>query len=145
MGHFNYTISPNAGAVTGTEIRNIAHITFDYLETIAGEAWTENLRRLGTPFLTEHQQTLGIWGAKNFQRGTIEGCEEISGEVFRQKFLIKPLGCMGCFIRCRRYAAIREGALRAFNRGGRGGFRIYREDLNAWLKAEPTEKANECE
>jgi len=42
------------------------------------------------------------------------------------------------------YAAIREGALRAFNRGGRGGFRIYREDLDAWLKAEPTEKENEC-
>ena len=89
----------------------------DYLATIAGEAWTENLRRLGTPFLTEHRQTLGIWGAKNFQRGTIEGCEDISGEAFRHKFLVKPLGCMGCFIRCRRYSAIREGSFPFYTKG----------------------------
>jgi aldehyde:ferredoxin oxidoreductase len=81
----------------------------DYLASIAGEAWTESLRRLGTPFLTEHRQTLGIWGAKNFQSGVVEGGEKISGEVFRKKFLVKPLGCMACFIRCRRYSAITDG------------------------------------
>ena len=42
------------------------------------------------------------------------------------------------------YAAIRERELAAYNRSGRGGFRIYREDLDAWLMAEPAEKENEC-
>ena len=89
----------------------------DYLETIADDTWVENLKRYGTPFLTEHRQTQGIWGAKNFQRGTVEGCEEISGEVFRQKFLVKPLGCMACYIRCRRYSAIREGPFPLYIKG----------------------------
>jgi aldehyde:ferredoxin oxidoreductase len=80
-----------------------------YRETIAGEVWTSSLRRLGTPNLTAHRQTLGIWGAKNFQRTTMENYEPISGETFRERFLVKPIGCMGCLVRCRRYSAIREG------------------------------------
>ncbi len=89
----------------------------DYLETIAGEAWTESLRRLGTPFLTEHRQSLGIWGAKNFQSGIVEGGDKISGERFREKFLVKPLGCMGCFIRCRRYSAVKGGEAPFYTKG----------------------------
>jgi aldehyde:ferredoxin oxidoreductase len=80
-----------------------------YRETLVGEAWTETLRRLGTPNLTAHRQKLGIWGAKNFQRGTIEDYEPISGETFRNKFLLKTLGCMGCMVGCRRYSRIQEG------------------------------------
>jgi len=80
-----------------------------YRETLVGEAWTETLKKLGTPNLTAHRQKLGIWGAKNFQRGTIEDYEPISGETFREKFLLKPLGCMGCMVRCRRYSSIQEG------------------------------------
>ena len=81
-----------------------------YRETLEGEVWTEILRRLGTPNLVAHRQKLGIWGAKNFQRGTIEGWEKISGEAFREKFLHKVLGCMGCLVRCRRYSVIPAGA-----------------------------------
>lgn len=104
-----------AVVVSGSQDVRIAHprrfksVMDAYLENVAGEQWTENLKHWGTPYLTEHRQTLGIWGAKNFQRGTIEGGEKISGETFRKKFLVKPLGCMGCFIRCRRYSAITTG------------------------------------
>ncbi len=82
-----------------------------YRQTLAGEVWTEVLRRLGTPNLVAHRQKLGIWGAKNFQRATLDGWEKISGETFREKFLQKALGCMGCMVRCRRYSAIKEGPL----------------------------------
>jgi aldehyde:ferredoxin oxidoreductase len=110
-------------AVRGTRDVKIADpprfkkVIDDYLVSIAGEAWTESLRRLGTPFLTEHRQTLGIWGAKNFQSGIVEGGEKISGEVFRKKFLVKPLGCMACFIRCRRYSAITAGDAPFYTKG----------------------------
>lgn len=80
-----------------------------YRETLSGEVWTEVLRRLGTPNLVEHRQRLGIWGAKNFQRATIDEWRNISGEAFREKFLVKVMGCMGCVVRCRRYSAIKEG------------------------------------
>jgi aldehyde:ferredoxin oxidoreductase len=82
-----------------------------YLESLEGEAWTETLRRLGTPNLVAHRQKMGIWGAKNFQQGTIEGWEKISGETFREKYLRKAMGCMGCAVRCRRYSTITEGPL----------------------------------
>jgi aldehyde:ferredoxin oxidoreductase len=82
-----------------------------YRETLSGEVWTDVLRKLGTPNLVAHRQKLGIWGAKNFQRATIDGWEKISGETFREKFLQKVMGCMGCLVRCRRYSAIKEGPL----------------------------------
>jgi excisionase family DNA binding protein len=34
------------------------------------------------------------------------------------------------------YAAIREGLLPAYSRGGRGGVRIYKDDLDTWLRGE---------
>ena len=82
-----------------------------YRETLVGEVWTDVLRKLGTPNLVAHRQKLGIWGAKNFQKASIEGWEKISGETFRERFLIKAMGCMGCMVRCRRYSAIQEGPL----------------------------------
>jgi aldehyde:ferredoxin oxidoreductase len=85
-----------------------------FRETLEGEAWTDVLRRLGTPNLVAHRQKLGIWGARNFQRASIDGWEKISGEAFREKFLVKVMGCMGCMVRCRRYSAIKEGPLGPF-------------------------------
>jgi RHS repeat-associated protein len=35
QGHFSYTVRPRAGLPTGTQIRNIALVTFDFGETIA--------------------------------------------------------------------------------------------------------------
>ena len=82
-----------------------------YRQTLEGEVWTETLRRYGTPNLVTHRQKLGIWGAKNFQRATIDGWEKISGETFREKFLVKVMGCMGCMVRCRRYSEVKETPL----------------------------------
>ena len=81
-----------------------------YRKTLEGEVWTETLRRLGTPNLVAHRQKLGIWGARNFQQATIPDWEKISGEVFREKYLVKTMGCMGCMVRCRRYSAIPDGS-----------------------------------
>ena len=81
-----------------------------YRKTLEGEVWTETLRRLGTPNLVAHRQKLGIWGARNFQQATIADWEKISGEVFREKYLVKAMGCMGCMVRCRRYSAILDGS-----------------------------------
>jgi len=82
----------------------------EYRKTLEGEVWTETLRRLGTPNLVSHRQKLGIWGARNFQQATIDNWEKISGEVFREKYLVKAMGCMGCMVRCRRYSAILDGS-----------------------------------
>lgn len=97
--------------------KRFKHVVDDYIESLSGEVWTESLRKLGTPNLTQHRQTLGIWGAKNFQRGTVEPYDQISGETFRRRFLVKPIGCMGCFVRCRRYSAVTEGRNPFYTKG----------------------------
>lgn len=78
-----------------------------YLESLQGEVWTQTLRELGTPNLTEHRQRLGIWGARNFRRALLEPYDAVSGETFKQRFLVKPLGCMGCQVCCRRLSRVR--------------------------------------
>jgi excisionase family DNA binding protein len=42
------------------------------------------------------------------------------------------------------YAAIREGALPAYDRGGRGGIRIRKDDLDAWLMGRALFVNDEC-
>jgi aldehyde:ferredoxin oxidoreductase len=107
-------------AVRGSQDVKIAdpkrfHDVIDaYRKTLEGEVWTETLRRLGTPNLVTHRQKLGIWGAKNFQTASIDGWEKISGEAFREKYLVKVMGCMGCMVRCRRYSAILDGSCTPF-------------------------------
>lgn len=90
----------------------------EYRKTLEGEVWTETLRRLGTPNLVAHRQKLGIWGARNFQRATIDDWEKISGEAFREKYLVKTMGCMGCIVRCRRYSSFPDGSAdRVYTKG----------------------------
>ena len=42
MGHISYTVRPLAGLPTGTQIRNIAYVTFDQGETIATDQVNED-------------------------------------------------------------------------------------------------------
>jgi aldehyde:ferredoxin oxidoreductase len=88
-----------------------------YLETMADEVWTNTLTRLGTPNLTEHRQKLGIWGARNFQRATMDHYDNISGANFNKKYLVKPLGCMGCHVRCRRQSKLNDDGRSLYLKG----------------------------
>src|SRR5439155_3035320 len=48
MGHFSYTVRPKANLPTGTQIRNVAAVTFDLGETIT------------TDQVAEHDPTKGV-------------------------------------------------------------------------------------
>lgn len=80
-----------------------------YLTDVKEDGWAKNLTRYGTINLVVHRQTLGLWGAYNFQRGVLDGCERLDPEVFRSKYLMRILGCMGCAVRCRRFSKVESG------------------------------------
>ena len=48
MGHISYTVSPNAGLPTGTQIRNVADVSFDEQPIIATDQVSETDPTQGT-------------------------------------------------------------------------------------------------
>jgi aldehyde:ferredoxin oxidoreductase len=53
----------------------------------------------------------GTLGTRNYQSGEFEGIREISAEIFRERYAVKPRGCHGCVVNCSQYYEIREGPL----------------------------------
>ncbi|MBW2015264.1 MAG: aldehyde ferredoxin oxidoreductase family protein [Deltaproteobacteria bacterium] len=59
----------------------------------------ENMNTLGTPYITTVVDNLGILPVRNFQEGSIENIEEISGQKFFRLKKAKA-GCYLCMTRC---------------------------------------------
>ena len=62
----------------------------------------EGLGALGTPVLVNVINQAGSLPTRNFQTGTFEGAEAISGETLASTYLKRNKSCMGCFIGCGR-------------------------------------------
>lgn len=60
------------------------------------------LRDYGTAYMPLVTNEAGILPTHNFQTGVFSGAEAISGEVLRDKYLIRPRACYGCPIACGR-------------------------------------------
>lgn len=74
--------------------------------------WTKTLKshpltgrqlpKLGTAGLISPMQAHKILATKNFQRGTFEKFENVSGEVLTEQHLVSNAACSTCVIRCAR-------------------------------------------
>ena len=60
------------------------------------------LHDLGTPRLVSLLNGSGILPTKNFQFGTFDKAEDISGELLAEKYLVKRGTCFACPIACKR-------------------------------------------
>lgn len=69
------------------------------------------LHTLGTPYITTVLMEKGILPVRNFQAGSIEGIERITGEAF---LAVKeaPAGCYGCMTRCGGMRTVASGPYR---------------------------------
>jgi aldehyde:ferredoxin oxidoreductase len=74
-----------------------------------------NMTTLGTPYITEIVDKLGILPVRNFREGSIQEVERISGDAFYQLKKAKA-GCHVCMTRC--------GGLRSVTRGPLQGTEI---------------------
>ncbi|MGD2178115.1 MAG: aldehyde ferredoxin oxidoreductase family protein [Anaerolineae bacterium] len=61
-----------------------------------------SLREYGTAYVPNVTNEIGILPTRNFQTGVFEGVEGITGEVLKDKYLIRPKACYGCPIACGR-------------------------------------------
>ncbi|MGE5397100.1 MAG: aldehyde ferredoxin oxidoreductase family protein [Chitinophagales bacterium] len=62
----------------------------------------EKMPRYGTAGFVRSCQESGILPTRNFQRGTYDQADEISGEALAEKYLTRNSGCVSCPIRCER-------------------------------------------
>jgi len=70
-----------------------------------------NMTTLGTPYITTIVHELGILPVRNFQEGSIQNIEEISGEQF-YKLKKAKTGCFMCMTRCGGMRQVARGSLR---------------------------------
>ncbi len=58
--------------------------------------------------MTPLTQKFGILPTKNFQQGTFDGWEAVSGQTLTQKYLQKTVACWACPIACGRFTKVEE-------------------------------------
>ncbi len=71
-------------------------------EKVKNHGVTEALTTYGTAVLVNMVNNIGAWPTRNFSAAVFEKADEISGETLAEKYLIKPVGCWGCIIKCGR-------------------------------------------
>ena len=69
----------------------------------------ENINQYGTSLLVNILNANGCLPTRYFRYSTFEGAEDISGELWAEKYLIKRRACYGCSMGCGRYAGVEEG------------------------------------
>ena len=68
------------------------------------EAW----QRYGTSGVTSWSNEIGAFPTHNFRGGTIEGYENLSGEVMRQAIVVSDKACFACPSPCGKYSHVRK-------------------------------------
>ncbi|HID25371.1 MAG TPA: aldehyde ferredoxin oxidoreductase [Thermoplasmata archaeon] len=124
-----------AGAVMGSKnlkavaVRAVAHETrgsFRYADKegfrkavnsafkkIVENEFIKTKRRVyGTPLWVKPMSKLGILPTRNFQSGSFEYAEDISGERMRDTIVVKDKGCYACPILCGKHSVVKEGRYR---------------------------------
>ena len=67
-----------------------------------------SLREYGTAYVPAVTNELGILPTRNFQTGTFEGVEGITGQVLKEKYLVRAKPCFGCPIACGRLTRVED-------------------------------------
>ncbi len=75
------------------------------------------LRTYGTAITVVGTQNIGVFPTRNFQQGTFEQWEQISGEALTEKYLVKAKPCFSCPIACGRVTRITDGPFQGEGEG----------------------------
>jgi aldehyde:ferredoxin oxidoreductase len=89
--------------------REQARAMFDACRSAEGlEVW----QRYGTSGVNTWSNEIGAFPTRNFQSGTIEGYENLSGEVMREKIVVSDKACFACPSPCGKYSYVRKHGVR---------------------------------
>jgi aldehyde:ferredoxin oxidoreductase len=60
----------------------------------------------GTPVLVNANNSLGVFGARNWQQEVFEGAEDLCAETMRQKIVVRDKACFACPVKCSKYSMV---------------------------------------
>ena len=69
----------------------------------------EGVHRFGTAGLVSLMQPMGRFPTKNFQQGSFDGFEQISGETLREEHLVRDVACCACPVGCDKVYTVASG------------------------------------
>ncbi len=95
--------------VTVADPEGLRAMAFELSQKAQGPK-TEKYRILGTPANVLVLNRLGVLPTRNFQQGTFEAAEKVSGEYMHEHHKEKAVACAGCPIACEQVVSVREGA-----------------------------------
>jgi aldehyde:ferredoxin oxidoreductase len=75
----------------------------------ANPATSEILPRYGTPVLVNANNTLGLFGYKNWQDEFYPDAEGLSGDTMRKKIVKRDKSCFACPARCGKFSIVGSG------------------------------------
>ena len=83
-------------------------MSFDITEQAQGP-YTIKYRMLGTATNVLNMNKLGLLPTRNYQEGTFEMAEQVSGEYLEEHFKVKKIACAQCPIACEQVSAAKPG------------------------------------
>jgi aldehyde:ferredoxin oxidoreductase len=81
---------------------------FDITKTAQGP-YTSKYRILGTSTNILNMNKLGLLPTRNYQQGTFEHAEQVSGEYLSEHHKVKTIACAGCPIACEQMSQVKDG------------------------------------
>ena len=95
-------------SITVADPQGLCQMAQDLGKKAQGTA-TEKYRVLGTPSNVLTMDRLGILPTRNYQQGTFEHVDLISGEYMKAHYTEKAVACAGCPIACEQVVRVRDG------------------------------------
>lgn len=86
----------------------LLQMSFDISETSQGP-YTVKYRMLGTATNVLNMNKLGLLPTRNYQEGTFEDAELVSGEYLEEHYKVKKIACAQCPIACEQMSAAPDG------------------------------------
>ena len=90
------------------DAETLMKLSFDITEAAQGQH-TAKYRLLGTATNVLNMNKLGLLPTRNYQEGTFEFAEEVSGEYLEEHHKVKKIACAQCPIACEQVSAAQPG------------------------------------
>lgn len=98
------------GSLAVDDMEATLRITQDLINQMRGNPTTgQVLVHFGTPVLVNANNTLGVFGSRNWQRETFEGAPGLCAETLREKIFVRHKSCFACPIGCSKYTVVADG------------------------------------
>ncbi|NLE44678.1 MAG: aldehyde:ferredoxin oxidoreductase, partial [Chloroflexi bacterium] len=94
--------------VTVADPESLLKLSYDILQAAQGP-YTQKYRILGTSSNVLNMDKLGLLPTRNYQEGTFEDAELVSGEYLHEHYKAKTIACAQCPIACEQVGHVKQG------------------------------------